>query len=49
MSYYRIAKPSAFGGKDHAVVHIATGKAVFYGSKRQCVEWIERNGHDEDI
>jgi hypothetical protein len=43
---YTIKTPSV-GDKDYRVVHIATGKSVYYGTRAECAGWIERNGHDD--
>ncbi|QBQ72103.1 hypothetical protein Milano_081 [Agrobacterium phage Milano] len=43
---YRIGKD---GNKGWKVVKNATGKNVFFGTKQECEEWIERNGHDGDV
>jgi hypothetical protein len=34
-------------GVNYKVVLVRTSKTVFYGTKRECEEWLERNGHDE--
>jgi hypothetical protein len=36
-------------GGNYAVTRISDGRACFYGTRRECLEWIERNGHDGDI
>lgn len=36
-------------GGDYYVKNCKTGKVVFYGSRIECDEWIERNGHDGDV
>lgn len=36
-------------GLSFCVVKKGTTRAVFYGSKLECKEWIERNGHDGNI
>lgn len=41
---YRIGKD---GNKGWKVVKTSTGTNVFFGTKQECAEWIERNGHDE--
>ena len=32
---------------DHCVYLKRTNRAVFFGTKAECNEWLERNGHDE--
>jgi hypothetical protein len=44
---YRITNPSV-GDTDYRVIHIKTGKSVYYGTKTECREWIEHNGHLDD-
>jgi hypothetical protein len=34
---------------DYAAVRIRDKRRVFYGTRREVEEWIERNGHDEDV
>lgn len=29
------------------VVHVKTWKAVFFGTRAECKDWIEVNGHDD--
>ena len=43
MEIYAIVKKP----KDYCVQNKKTGKVVFYGTKEECKEWIEHNGHDE--
>lgn len=44
---YKVKNPRA-GDPDHKVIHIPTGKPVFYGKRSECNEWIEHNGHLDD-
>lgn len=39
--------PVLNGDVDHCVFLKSTKRAVFFGTKAECLEWIERNGHDE--
>ena len=34
-------------GKNYKVVLVRIGATVFYGTKAECQEWVEYNGHDE--
>lgn len=29
------------------VIHVRSGKAVYFGSYGDCQQWIEYNGHDD--
>jgi len=44
---YAIKNPSV-GDSDYRVAHVKTGKVVFYGTRAECKEWIEHNGHLDD-
>jgi hypothetical protein len=45
MNLYAI---KAAGGSEYKVVLVRTGKPYFYGTRKECREWIELNGHDEN-
>ena len=42
---YTIKKDVVHGG--HYIKNVKTGKIVFYGTKAECDDWLEVNGHDE--
>jgi hypothetical protein len=44
---YRTKKDGWSGGR--VVVRISDDKPVFYGTRSECADWIERNGHDGDV
>lgn len=44
---YIIKKDVVRGG--HYVQRTDNRKVVFFGTKTECEEWMERNGHDGDV
>lgn len=48
---YRILKEERPRSPDEAykVVNRWDLRPVFYGTRKECAEWIERNGHDEAL
>jgi hypothetical protein len=36
-----------FGVDEYVVIRLRDERRVFYGTRTECREWIERNGHDD--
>ena len=41
---YRVRREQ---GDEYVVILIRTKRAVFYGTRRECFDWVERNGDNE--
>jgi hypothetical protein len=35
------------GANEHVVIRLRDERRVFYGTKQECEDWVERNGHDD--
>lgn len=46
MTYRAFSLKDGKGG--WCVLRLDYGRRVFYGTRQECLDWIERNGHDLD-